>query len=133
VAVLGFDHLAITVDDVERTIRFYTGLLGADTCYLDRFRSENFPVVTLIVGTNRINVHPAPPRTPLVARQPTPGSVDLCFRWGGPIEEVVALLARHGVPMVEGPVPREASDGRAATSVYVRDPDGNLVEFLSTD
>jgi catechol 2,3-dioxygenase-like lactoylglutathione lyase family enzyme len=133
--VRGFDHLAITVDDVERTVAFYTDLLGADSIFLEKFRDENFHVVSLVVGANRINVHPSPPRAPthLVARQPTPGSVDLCFRWDGAIDEVISLLSERGLPIVEGPLPRPAADGKSATSVYTRDPDGNLLEFLTTD
>ncbi len=132
--VEGFDHLAITVDDVERTVAFYQDLLGAEVLFLDKFRDEHFSVVSLIVGGNRLNVHPSPPRTPphLVAARPTPGSVDLCFRWEGPIDEVVSLLAEQGLPIVEGPVARPASDGRPAVSVYTRDPDANLLEFLTT-
>jgi catechol 2,3-dioxygenase-like lactoylglutathione lyase family enzyme len=133
--IRGFDHLAITVADMERSVAFYTDLLGAQTLFLEQFRHENFTVVSLIVGGNRINLHPTPPRTPphLTALRPTAGSVDLCFRWDGPIDEVVTLLTERGLPIVEGPVPRPSADGQAATSVYCRDPDGNLLEFLTTD
>jgi catechol 2,3-dioxygenase-like lactoylglutathione lyase family enzyme len=62
-----------------------------------------------------------------------PGAVDLCFGWDGPSEDVVALLSDRGLPIVEGPVPRPSADGREAVSVYTRDPDGNLLEFLTTD
>jgi catechol 2,3-dioxygenase-like lactoylglutathione lyase family enzyme len=132
--VRGLDHVAISVNDVERSVQFYVDVLGATSLFLDKFRHENFTVVSLIIGANRINLHPSPPRTPpnLVARQPQPGSADLCFRWDGPIDEVVSLLAAHQLPIVEGPVPRPAADGADATSVYTRDPDGNLIEFLTT-
>jgi catechol 2,3-dioxygenase-like lactoylglutathione lyase family enzyme len=133
--VRGIDHVAITVDDVERTVRFYQDLLGAGVMNLDRFRASEFHVVTLVIGANRINVHPSPPRVTrnLVARCPTPGSADICFRWDGPISEATALLERHGLPVVDGPSPRLAADGTRATSVYTVDPDGNLLEFLTTD
>jgi catechol 2,3-dioxygenase-like lactoylglutathione lyase family enzyme len=135
VPVRGFDHIAITVEDVERTVAFYIDLLGAETLFLDKFRRENFSVVTLIIGCNRINVHPSPPRTPshLVARLPTPGSLDLCLRWDGPITEVISMLRERYLPIIEGPVPRPAANGQDSTSVYTRDPDGNLIEFLTTD
>jgi catechol 2,3-dioxygenase-like lactoylglutathione lyase family enzyme len=133
--VRGFDHLAITVEDVEGTARFYCELLGAKSELLDEFRRGRSPIVSLIVGQNRINVHPSPPRVParLVARLPTPGSVDICFRWDGSIDEVVALLSERQLPIIEGPVPRISADGQAGVSVYTRDPDGNLVEFLTSD
>jgi catechol 2,3-dioxygenase-like lactoylglutathione lyase family enzyme len=131
--VRGFDHLAITVADVAATCRFYRDLFGAEVLYLDRFEGGKFPIATLVVGANRINVHPSPPRADLVARAPTPGSVDLCFRWDGPISEAEELLARHGLEVVEGPSFRLAADGAKGCSVYFRDLDGNLVELLTTD
>ena len=60
-----------------------------------------------------------------------PGSEDFCFRWEGSIDEAIELLNRHGVPVVEGPVFRQASNGAKATSVYFNDPDGNLLELLT--
>jgi catechol 2,3-dioxygenase-like lactoylglutathione lyase family enzyme len=132
--VRGFDHLVVTVEDVERAVEFYTDLLGAESLFLDEFRRGASSVVTLIFGANRINVHPFPPRAPshLVARQPTPGSVDVCFRWDGSIDEVVAILKERDLPVIEGPVPRISADGEEGVSVYTRDPDGNLLEFLTT-
>lgn len=133
--IRGIDHIAITVDDVERTVRFYRDVLGAEVLFLDEFRTSAFNVVSLIIGANRINVHPSPPRAPIevVARSPVPGSSDICFRWDGPIAEVVALLERHGLAVIDGSSPRPSADGTPATSVYTVDPDGNLLEFLTTD
>jgi len=131
--VRGFDHLAITVHDVARSVAFYRDVLGAEVLYLDRFEDGRFPIVTVVLGANRINIHPSPPRADLVADVPTPGSVDLCFRWDGPIATAVALLDRHGLPCVEGPAFRLAADGSKGQSVYTRDPDGNLIELLTTD
>lgn len=132
-AVRGFDHLAITVADVDRTLAFYRDVLGGEVLYRDRFEDGAFPIVTVVIGANRINVHPSPPRADLVAERPTPGSVDLCFRWDGPIDAALALLEEHGLPCVEGPAFRLAADGSKGTSVYTRDPDGNLIELLTTD
>ena len=72
------------------------------------------------------------PKT-LIARVPTPGSADFCFRWEGPIDDAVALLSSHDVPVTIGPVERVASNGVMGTSVYFNDPDGNLLEFLTLD
>ena len=55
------------------------------------------------------------------------------MRWDAPLEAAVALLESHGVAILEGPVPRPAADGEVGRSVYFRDPDGNLLEFLSTE
>ena len=82
-------------------------------------------------GTQQLNVHgpgidPAP-----VARLPVqPGNSDLCFVWDGPIEDAIAHLGAHGVPVELGPVERAGAHG-TGTSVYFRDPDGSLLEFLS--
>lgn len=134
-SVRGIDHVAITVHDVERTVLFYQDLVGAEVVFLDRFRRHESNVVTLVVGANRINVHPSPPRAPreVVARVPTPGSVDICFRWDGPLEDAVRMLEQRGLPVIDGSSPRPAADGTLAKSVYTTDPDGNLLEFLTTE
>jgi catechol 2,3-dioxygenase-like lactoylglutathione lyase family enzyme len=133
--VRGIDHIAITVTDVERTVAFYQDLVDARVVFLYEFRQSKSNVVTLVVGTNRINVHPCPPRAPrhLTARAATPGSADICFRWDGPLEEAIALLEHRGLPVLDGSSPRPAADGSIGKSVYTVDPDGNLLEFLTTD
>lgn len=131
--VRGFDHLAITTNDVGRFCDFYADLVGAEVLYRDRFDEGKFPIATLVIGANRINVHPSPPRAGLVADHPTPGAIDLCFRWDGPLDDIIAKLNERGLPIVEGPSFRLAADGSKGQSVYTRDPDDNLIEFLSTD
>ena len=130
--VRGYDHLAITVADVERTVRFYRDVLGAALLYEAEWRAGRLPIAMLQIGANRMNVHPASAPAAPHALVPTPGSVDLCLRWDAPIEDAASLLARHGIPVIEGPVPRPAADGAWGRSVYFRDPDGNLLELLST-
>jgi len=135
--IAGFDHLAITAADPEATMAFYRDVLGAEVLYEQKWRAGETPVFSLQVGANRINVHD-PVRDSqlpdwLVAGTPVPGSEDFCFRWEGPISEAVELLERHGVALVEGPVFRLASNNAKATSVYFNDPDGNLLELLTTD
>ncbi len=132
-SVVGLDHLAITVDDVDRTLDFYRRVLGADVLYEDLFKAGDIPVVLLQVGANRISVHPsAAPGAPH-AQVPTPGSADICFRWSGPLTDALAVLEREGVAVVLGPEFRPAADGTSGESIYFRDPDGNLLELLSTE
>jgi fructose-1,6-bisphosphatase/inositol monophosphatase family enzyme/catechol 2,3-dioxygenase-like lactoylglutathione lyase family enzyme len=128
----GYDHLAITVADVERTVAFYRDVLGARVLYEEAWRAGRLPIAMLQIGANRMNVHPAAAPAAPHATVPTPGSVDLCFRWDAPLDDAIALLGRHGIAIVEGPVPRPAADGAWGRSVYFRDPDGNLLELLST-
>jgi len=131
--VRGLDHLAITVADVERTLRFYEDVLGAEAMYEELFKAGKIPVAMLQIGQCRLSVHPAAkPATPH-AEAPTPGSADVCFRFDGPIAEAEGLLRSKGVEVVLGPVPRPAADGAEGQSVYFRDPDQNLLELLSTD
>jgi len=131
--VTGIDHLAITVADVERTVAWYQRVLGAEPLNLDDWRSGRRPVVLLQVGRERLSVHDAAAPASPHASVPTVGSVDLCFRWAGPLQAAQEHLAAQGVPVEVGPVPRPASSGEMGASVYFRDPDGNLLELLSID
>jgi catechol 2,3-dioxygenase-like lactoylglutathione lyase family enzyme len=79
-----------------------------------------------------LNVHRTDHGHPLVAAHPTPGATDLCFRWNAPIDAAVATLVAAGIEIIEGPVTRICSDNLEGQSVYFRDPDGNLIELLST-
>ncbi len=130
--IKGFDHYAITVADMEATIAFYRDCLGAEILWEKQWREGKVPVVSMQLGANRMNVHPAKAPGAPHARQPTPGSADLCFRWEGPIAAAAAMLEKNGVAVIEGPAPRPAADGVWGQSVYFRDPDGNLLELLST-
>jgi catechol 2,3-dioxygenase-like lactoylglutathione lyase family enzyme len=131
--ITGFDHLAITVADVERTFTWYRDVLGAGVLYEQEWRAGTIPVVSLQIGDNRINVHAAGAPAAPHAEAPTPGSADLCFRWIGTVDAAQRLLAASGVDVVEGPVPRTSADGVRGQSVYFRDPDGNLLELLATE
>jgi catechol 2,3-dioxygenase-like lactoylglutathione lyase family enzyme len=133
VPVSGFDHVAITVADVDVTIAWYERVLGAEPLHLDLWREGKLPIALLQVGASRLSVHPvAAPAAPH-ADAPTPGSADLCFRFDGPVAEILTLLERADVEVVEGPVPRPAANGEPGASVYFRDPDGNLLELLTLE
>lgn len=132
-AVTGLDHVAITVDDIDVTIDFYRRVVGAEVLHEDLFRSGAIPIVILQVGASRLSVHPASAPAAPHARIPVPGSADLCFRWSGPLDLAVDHLTAEGVEVELGPEPRPAADGMLGASIYFRDPDGNLLEYLSTD
>lgn len=126
------DHLAITVSDMDATLSFYKRVLDAQTHYEAEFRKGEIPVVILQIGASRLSVHVASAPASPHAATPQPGSADICFRWGGSIESAQEKLAAEGVEVVEGPVPRPAADSEWGQSVYFRDPDGNLLELLTT-
>ncbi len=121
---LKLDHCVIHVSEWERSNAFYCGVLGAEPIRRGAGWAYRF-------GGAQLNCHgPGMAPTP-VARLPVqPGNSDLCFVWPGPIEEAVAHLASHGVTVELGPVPRNGARD-AGTSVYFRDPDGSLLEFIS--
>jgi catechol 2,3-dioxygenase-like lactoylglutathione lyase family enzyme len=132
-SVRGLDHVAITCADLEVTLEFYKRVLGAESHFEDLWREGKIPVVLLQVGASRLSVHDAASPAKPHAQVPTPGSEDMCFRWDGSIGEAEALLRSHDIEIVLGPVPRPAADGSPGESVYFRDPDGNLLELLTTD
>ncbi len=116
------DHLVLTVADIERTCAFYTRVLGMEVVHFGEARTA------LKFGQQKINVHPADNIPGLVADKPTPGSGDLCFITSVPLAEVVTHLMHCQVPIVAGPGPRAGAIG-TIQSVYIRDPDQNLVEI----
>ncbi len=121
---LKLDHCVIHVSNWERANSFYENVLGAELIPVGSGWSYRF-------GQQQLNIHgPGVIGTP-VARLPVqPGGSDLCFEWPGPIIEGQAHLARHDVEIELGPVQRFGTKG-AGTSVYFRDPDGSLLEFIS--
>ncbi|MCG8693924.1 MAG: VOC family protein [Minwuiales bacterium] len=131
--IRGLDHVAITVADQERALAFYRDVLSAEILWEAEWRAGKLPIFSARVGGNVINIHAAASPGSPRAENPTVGAGDLCFRWDGPIDAAVRLLAEKGVAVEEGPVRRPAADGTWGASVYFRDPDGNLLELLTTD
>ena len=116
------DHLVLTVDDLERTIAFYVDVLGMTEVTFGSGRKA------LTFGASKINLHQRGQEFEPNAANPTPGSADLCLIADDPLEVVMADLAASGVAIEEGPVPRTGAQG-PITSVYIRDPDRNLIEL----
>jgi catechol 2,3-dioxygenase-like lactoylglutathione lyase family enzyme len=119
--VLALDHLVLTVADVEASVAFYERLGMRGETFGDGRRALRF-------GEQKINLHEAGAEFEPYALRPTPGSADLCFLVEDSLDEVARALAATGVEIELGPVERTGAVG-AIESIYVRDPDGNLVEF----
>ncbi len=135
-SVIAFDHAAIPTNDPEGLLAFYRAL-GFHIVGEDAWRSGAMPVFAIAFGDNKINVHDPKlwqnPRFTLRGPTAQPGCGDFCFVWDGDIESATDQIRQAGAEVIEGPVPREG--GRAlgsvqGTSVYTRDPDGNLIEFI---
>ncbi len=127
-AIAAFDHIAIPIEHVDAMLRFYEGL-GFEV------RDGQAPAFyALHFGTQKINFHgPSAWRSPrftLRAPAARPGCGDFCFVWEGSEAELLARLAALDAPIVEGPVRRDGGRGETGISVYIRDPDGNLLEFI---
>ena len=128
--IAGLDHVAVPIANVEAMLAFYE-VLGFVVRRGERLHSIHF-------GNNRMNFH-APELwndERFTLRGPTaqPGCGDFCFVWQGSVEDIVERLRRLEVEIIEGPVAREGGRNGGAvtgTSVYVRDPDGNLLEFMA--
>ena len=123
---LKLDHCVIHVSDWERSNAFYRDVLGAELIRQGTGWAYRF-------GDTQLNCHGPGIEANPVARLPVqPGNSDLCFEWKGPIADAVAHLGRCQVPIHRGPLERFGAKG-PGTSVYFRDPDGSLLEFISYD
>src|SRR5215218_4574908 len=103
-SIRGFDHIAITVADLEATCGWYGDLFGARPVN-EHAVDGRVLVRQIAIGGALLSVHQAGNGLGLVAERPTVGAADICFRWGGDIGSAVALLRAHAVEIVEGPTP----------------------------
>ena len=124
--VRGFDHVALPMQNTEAMLAFYRAL-GLQI-------SETANAISVYVGDQMINFHRPTlwqdAKFTLRAPAAKPPCGDLCFVWDGTPASLTALLDRAGVKVVEGPVGRQGGRRKRGSSVYVRDPDGNLLEFM---
>ena len=118
------DHLVLTVADIDATTRFYEQVLGME----HRVSSEGRHA--LHFGSQKINLHQKDHTFEPKAALPTPGSADLCFLTDLSIERFLAHLRQNEIEPLEGPVSRQGARSRLL-SVYVRDPDNNLIEVAN--
>ncbi|AKH89526.1 VOC family protein [Edwardsiella tarda] len=119
--ITGIDHVVITVEDVEQTLAFYVDGLGMT---LDR-RNDR---LALTFGNQKINIHRRKAEFTPAARQVTYGSLDICLLAQGDIQQIKRELEARGLTIELGVVPRTGACG-PIDSLYLRDPDGNLVEI----
>ena len=119
------DHIVLTTRDTAGCIRFYTEVLGMK---LEKFQTPTEQRLALKFGNQKINLHEWGREFTPRAHVAAPGTLDLCFIAAIPLEQVIARLKAASVPILEGPVTKTGAVSKLR-SVYVRDPDLNLVEI----
>ncbi|WP_342753657.1 VOC family protein [Pantoea sp. MBD-2R] len=120
------DHLVLTTRDIASCTDFYTRILGMERIGFGENRQA------FMFGSQKINIHEYGKEINPKAHLPVPGSLDLCFICSQPLEAVIAHLKATNTDIIEGPVKRTGARGNI-TSVYVRDPDLNLIELSRYD
>jgi len=121
---VALDHCVIKITEWERSNAFYRDVMGAEIVTRPVGFAYRF-------GDRQLNVHGPGVSPAEVARLPVqPGNSDLCFVWDGPIEDAIAHLKTHKIEIISGPLERFGARG-PGISVYFRDPDGSLMEFMS--
>ena len=116
------DHLVLTTYDLPACLHFYVDVLGMQQQTFGQGRTA------LLFGNQKINLHQRGRELEPRAHLPVPGALDLCFIASIPLEQVVTRLNAAGIPILEGPVMRTGATG-PIRSVYVRDPDLNLIKI----
>ena len=121
IAIDRIDHIVLTVFDLDRTLDFYSRVLGMEPVTFAGGRRG------LAFGRQKLNLHQAGREFEPKALKPGPGAIDLCFISTTPLAEVMEKLKSEGVHIIDGPVDKTGALG-PMKSVYFRDPDGNLIE-----
>jgi len=119
------DHVVLTTRDLSSCLRFYTEVLGMK---LEKFQTPTETRIALKFGNQKINVHEWGREFTPRAHVAAPGTLDLCFIASVPLEKVIEKLQQSEVRIIEGPVMKTGATSKIR-SVYVRDPDLNLVEI----
>jgi catechol 2,3-dioxygenase-like lactoylglutathione lyase family enzyme len=122
ICVSSLDHWVLTVRDLAATCRFYADILGMEVIQFGEGR------LALAFGHQKINLHQVGQEFSPHAQHPTPGSADVCLIVETPLVEVMEFLQQQGIPVELGIVTRTGATG-AIASLYLRDPDGNLIEL----
>ncbi|WP_127207816.1 VOC family protein [Neisseria meningitidis] len=122
--ISALDHLVLTVADIDRTIAFYTQVLGMEEVSFGNNRKA------LLFGSQKINLHARGAEIQPNAQHAACGTADLCLLTDTPLETVLQELSAHGIKPLSGIAARTGAMGKIQ-SVYLRDPDGNLLEISS--
>ena len=124
---LNIDHVVITVSDMNKSIDFYSNILGME---LHEFLSstDNVKRKSLKFGKQKINLHEASKPFKPHAINPIPGAMDICFLSEINIDDWIKIFNKFNIKIEDGPVKKTGANG-PIRSIYVRDPDKNLIEI----
>lgn len=131
-STVSIDHIAMPTANAERLMEFYKRL-GFTINDEEAWRKGEVGIFSIQIGDSKINVHPEGYTATLRGNTAVPGCTDICFVWDGTAEECQEMLAAAGVKVIRGPGPRKgarAGGGLPAVSLYTRDPDDNLLEWM---
>ena len=131
-ATVSIDHIAMPTENAERLIAFYKKL-GFKINDEEEWRAGNARIFSIQIGDSKINVHPEGVVANLRGPTAVPGCTDICFVWDGTVDECQKMLADAGVEVIAGPGPRKGArggGGHPSLSLYARDPDQNLLEWM---
>ena len=123
--IVRVDHFVLTVKDIEETANFYSSVLGMT---IEKFNSGGMERTALKFGTQKINLHLKGKEFEPGADRPVPGSGDFCLISDTPLYQIETELDQRGIRILEGPVRRTGAEG-PLESIYIRDPDKNLIEI----
>ena len=129
---VGIGHIAMPTANAEKTIEFYQRL-GFTINDEEEWRSGNARIFSIQIGDSKINVHPEGFTADLRGPTAVPGCTDICFVWDGTADECKKMLEDAGVEIIRGPGSRRGARGGGglpAVSLYARDPDQNLLEWM---
>ena len=129
---VSIDHIAMPTANAERLLAFYKKL-GFAINDEEEWRAGTARMFSIQIGESKINVHPERFMANLRGPTAVPGCTDVCFVWDGTVEACQEMLAEAGVDVIQGPVARKGGRQRGAApslSLYARDPDGNLLEWM---
>jgi len=125
VEVHSIDHIVLTVKNIDKSVAFYTSVLGMQK------REFTGGRVALFFGSQKINLHQKGAELSPHAQHPTDGSADICLLTNTPLEQAMREVEQQGISIIEGSIKRSGALG-AIFSFYIRDPDGNLIEVSNT-
>lgn len=131
-STVGIDHIAFPTGNAERLLAFYKKL-GFEINDEVEWRAGLVNHPSIQIGDSKINVHPEEYTADLRGPTAVPGCTDICFVWDGTVEECQKMLENAGVEVIKGPVPRKGGRARGtlpSLSLYARDPDNNLLEWM---